>query len=591
MNLVCIGNVAARRMLYGMVCCTFLPGPALDSLAAQVPAVTNAATDAGVGKRADVPVTADNTAAETPATKKSAIRLPRPSFAELQAAGAVIGQIHIDNQNIFDLEDPRENNSLFRLANKLHIRTRENTLRKLLLFNSGEPLSLQRIEETERLLRSNHYLYDVRIEATNYQDGVVDIRVTTRDTWTLEPGISFSRQGGTNTSSVSLKEQNLLGTGITLGVSRSSSVDRKGSEATIANNHAFDGWTILEYQHMNFDDGKGQSARVERPFYALDSRWAAGISASSNETIDSIYNAGSVVGQYRRQYDSGQVYGGMSRGLIDGWAQRYSFGLRYQNDAYRTDPSLPTPGFVPQNQISAGPFVRYEILQDDYKKLKNRNLIERVEYFALGFNASVDLELASTRFGSTRDLWIYKGTVSDGFLYPGGHNLLWTGYARGQYGASGGEHQVMGGAGKYYYVQSRHGVFFASVAADTVTSGDLSDQLLLGGDNGLRGYPLRYQSGVHRALISVEERGYTDWYPFRLFRVGGAIFVDSGRAWGGVNQNTANPGWLSDVGFGLRILSDRSAFGNILHVDLAFPLNREPGTKSYLFSVKTKISF
>ena len=29
-----------------------------------------------------------------------------PSFAELEAAGAVIGEIRIDNRNIFDLEDP-----------------------------------------------------------------------------------------------------------------------------------------------------------------------------------------------------------------------------------------------------------------------------------------------------------------------------------------------------------------------------------------------------------------------------------------------------------------------------------------------------
>ncbi len=579
--LTSLGCIAARYTLCCMVCCGFLLGLMREP----------AAAGAKAGNSSAAPVTSSSASEQSPVTQKSATTSNIPSFAELEATGAVIGQIQIDNQNIFDLNDPRENNFLFRLANKLHIRTREDTLRRSLLFKSGEPLSLQLIEETERLLRNNRYLYSVHIEATNYQDGVVDIKVTTRDTWTLDPGISLSRQGGANSSSVSLKEYNLLGTGIALGINRSSSVDRKGTEATIANNHAFDGWTIMEYRHRNFDDGKGQSARVERPFYALDTRWAAGISASSNEIIESIYNNGNVVGQYRRQSESGQVYGGMSKGLINGWVQRYSAGLRYQNDAYLTDPSLPPPGFVPPDKKLAGPFVRYEILQNDYAKLKNRNLIERTEYFSLGFNASVDLERASTSFGSTQDLWIYSGAVGNGHLYPGGHNLLWSGYARGQYGANGGDHQVMGVAGKYYYVQDRHGVLFASIAADTVTSGDQSDELLIGGDSGLRGYPLRYQSGVHRALISVEKREYTDWYPFRLFRVGGAVFVDSGRAWGGVNQNTANPGWLSDVGIGLRILSDRSAFGNILHIDLTFPINGGPGIKSHQFSFKTKISF
>ena len=47
-----------------------------------------------------------------------------------------------------------------------------------------------------------------------------------------------------------------------------------------------------------------------------------------------------------------------------------------------------------------------------------------------------------------------------------------------------------------------------------------------------------------RDLMNLEERAYTDWYPFRLIRVGGAVFYDGGRAWGGSNPNTANSGLL-----------------------------------------------
>ena len=107
----------------------------------------------------------------------------------------------------------------------------------------------------------------------------------------------------------------------------------------------------------------------------------------------------------------------------------------------------------------------------------------------------------------------------------------------------------------------------------------------------MRGYPLRYQSGEHRALLTVEERVYTDWYAFKLFRVGGAVFYDVGRAWGGPFQNPTNPGWLSDAGFGLRILSDRASFGNILHADVAFPLNPDPSIRSMQFLVKTYANF
>ena len=59
---------------------------------------------------------------------------PVPSFAELEAAGATIGEIRIVNADIFDLDDPKENNALFRLANKLHIQTRAGVIKRSLLF-------------------------------------------------------------------------------------------------------------------------------------------------------------------------------------------------------------------------------------------------------------------------------------------------------------------------------------------------------------------------------------------------------------------------------------------------------------------------
>ena len=96
----------------------------------------------------------------------------------------------------------------------------------------------------------------------------------------------------------------------------------------------------------------------------------------------------------------------------------------------------------------------------------------------------------------------------------------------------------------------------------------------IGGEGGLRGYPRNYQSGERRAVLKLEERLYTDWYPFRLVRVGGAVFYDLGRTWGGVNQNSVNGGWLSDAGVGLRLVLDRASFAKVLHVDIAVPLDR-----------------
>ena len=101
----------------------------------------------------------------------------------------------------------------------------------------------------------------------------------------------------------------------------------------------------------------------------------------------------------------------------------------------------------------------------------------------------------------------------------------------------------------------------------------MSNQLTLGGENGLPGYPANYQSGDRRVVLNLEQRYYTDWYPFRLFRVGGGVFFDTGRAWGGEQAEGVDEGWLSNIGFGLRVFSVRSAFGTVWRLDFAFPIN------------------
>jgi hemolysin activation/secretion protein len=150
---------------------------------------------------------------------------------------------------------------------------------------------------------------------------------------------------------------------------------------------------------------------------------------------------------------------------------------------------------------------------------------------------------------------------------------------------------IMDGSVRYYNEQSKNWLFFTTVAATKGWRLDLDNQVTLGGDNGLRGYPLRYQDGNARALFTIEQRYFTDWYVFRLFRVGGAVFFDAGRTWGQAPLATPSLGMLSDAGFGLRFGNARSGLGNVIHVDLAFPFNGDPTIKRVQFLVQTEHSF
>ena len=173
-----------------------------------------------------------------------------PDAAELERQGAVIGEVFIYNENIFDLEDPEENKQLYRLANKLHIRTQPQVIRQQLLFKSGDPYSQRLLDESARILRSARYLYDASIRPVAFRDGRVDIAVTTRDVWTLNPGLSFSRNGGENTAGVELEELNLLGTGTDLSIAHISGVDRDS--------------TLIEYKDRHVFDTLGESASCVR---------------------------------------------------------------------------------------------------------------------------------------------------------------------------------------------------------------------------------------------------------------------------------------------------------------------------------------
>jgi hypothetical protein len=512
-------------------------------------------------------------------------------FRELEAQGARIGAVRIDTHNIFDLSDPRESGTLFQLANTLHVRTRNDVIREMLLFKPGDRVSARVIEETERILRRSRWLYDVEIRPAAYNDGLVVIDVITRDTWTLDITGKVSRSGGKNTTSFGLKDENFFGTGATLGFSQVSDPDRHGWLFEASYPRAFGGWTRLAYTQGHFNDGSSKIGSIVRPFYALDTRWAAGLEGSDEDRIDPIYNAGDVVAKFRHRLKKGEAFGGWSPGLVNGWTHRYSFGATAHDDAYSLAPGEVAPIPFPVDHKVRGPFARYELVEDRFLRTRNRELIARPEFVAMGLNLSLQVTRSTESWGASQSEWLYSAKATRGFAFPWRHDAQAALVAERNIDSTGKPLSHEGVLLRYFGPQTPYAAFYGSIAGDWIGTAAAPDLLEIGGDTGLRGYPLRYQAGERRALLTLEQRVYTDWYPFRLVRVGGAAFFDAGRAWRGVNQNVENGGWLSDFGVGLRLSVDRAAFANVLHVDVAFPFDREPGIKAVQFVVKSKLTF
>ena len=509
----------------------------------------------------------------------------------LEDDGVTVGEIVLVKEDVFDLEDPEENNWLYRLANKLHIITKDRVIEQQLLFGPGEEFSKRLVEETERILRRNSYLYDAWITPIRREDGVVDLEVRTRDVWTLKPGLSFARSGGENRTMVKLEELNLFGRGQQVFVAREDNVDRDSTVFSFRDRNLGNSWTRLKLQYADSSDGHWNEVSLTRPFYSLDSRWTAGASWSDFDIERRLYQLGEKAAEYRHERQFYSAFGGWSDGLKDGWVRRYTYGAAYERNRFSEVPDPEYPPAIPADREFAYPFFGIEILQDRFETAENRDQIKRTEDFLTGRRFAATLGWADREFGSDRDAALYWLSASETLGDIAKEATLLSANASGRIESGDSRNVLLSVSARYFRQQSDQRTFFASVSGTWGDDLDLDNVVELGGDTGLRGYPLRYQSGDSKVVLTLEQRYFWNLYPFRLVRVGGAIFADAGRTWGRDPLGGENLGWLSDVGFGLRLAPTRTGTQSIIHIDVAFPLNGDDSIDSVQFLVESKRGF
>jgi hypothetical protein len=526
---------------------------------------------AGSAWPACAPAQAQAAAAGAPAASLAPTPIPSPQ--ELQASGAVIGRIIVTPEDIFDTTIHGEDGWLYRTANKLHINTRPGVIRDQLLFESGDPYDARVVQETERILRDNPFLYDATIKAVAYDGHTVDLEVRTKDVWTLNPGINFGRSGGENEFNVHIQEQNLLGTGRSVDLAWDSNVDRDSLTVSFMDPNFLRPFTRLAIAYSDATDGDTKLFSFRRPFYALDTRRSGGVILSDTTFTDYRWQLGKKTGQFLERDQYYEVGSGWSPGLLDGWVNRYTAGVSYHESEFRPDPGKPLAGPLPPDEKFVYPWIGYERVQDAYQERKNFDQIMRTEDVLVGFRAWARLGYASEAFGSDSDALILDSGVRDGRDIGSKQSLFSAAWASGRYEHGEIRNGILGAESRYYLATSARSKFVAHVSGTVTENLDENHQLTLGGDTGLRGYPYAYQAGTAKALLSLEQRYYSKWYPFRLVHVGGAVFFDMGRTWGTDVTGEKSMGLLKDVGIGLRLGSSRSSFGNVIHIDLAFPLD------------------
>jgi hypothetical protein len=517
-----------------------------------------------------------------------------PQSAELERAGATIRAINVTVDNVFDPSDPEEDKKLYRWANKVHIRTRPSVIEAVLLFKIGDRYEARLLEESARTLRARGFLADARLTPRAYdpQTNTVEVDVRVRDSWSLAPDIKLSRSGGENEWALGMSDGNLFGTGKELTIRYSSDVDRDETFMSYGDANVLDSRVRLGAVAANASDGHRRSIAAERPFYSLDTRWALGGSMRDDQRVDTMYDLGEEIDEFRHDVAAISLQGGISSGVVDGRVKRWLFGVASEEDTFRTTLDVPTPLLLPDDRKFVYPWVGWQAIEEDYREMSELEDMGRTEDISLGLNLYFSVGFAERRFGSDRDATLFRSTVQRGWE-PGGPGRLLLLNAGGstRHEDDGLRNSIMFAGAKYYRRNLEKHLLSVSLNALTSNKLDADSQVLLGGDNGLRGYPLRYQAGKHRAILTVEERFYTDFYPWRLFRIGYAVFLDAGRVTGRDPRATPSLGTLYDVGVGLRLSSPRSSGRSIAHVDLAFPLNGDASIDKVQLLFETKTTF
>lgn len=519
--------------------------------------------------------------------------IPQPAEDVEFPEDAVIGEVVYTRYPIFDATDPEENNALFQFVDFLHIDTRPEIIQNQLLFTPGDPLNKRVLMESARVLRNSDYLYDARVWPYRVCGKRVDVEVLTREVWTLSGGASLSRSGGSDETSVSIADSNFLGYGKTFSLARTSSTDRDGIEFGYDDPNVAGSRHTLDLFYADNDDGFHTVLKAERPFYSLDARYAWGVNYNNHERVDDVYELGEDVASFQTNLQRGEVYFGTSPGWQDGVTERWWYGVHTREENYTRVEGEPAPEEFPVGREINYPFIGFDYLEENFIQVSNLNQMHRIEDFNLGDSWGWRLGVADTVFGSDADRLVLETNMRKGWQLNDSTLMQVQTSLEGmwRYSENASEDLLWETNWRWYDgVGKQQGTY---LALDLRLGRNLpvGDELLLGAEEQLRGYPARYQNGDRSFVFTAERRFYTDWHLWRLVRVGGAVFMDIGRAWEAGDENRGATGILADAGFGLRLASSRAQTQQILHIDVAFPFEQHGDIDDMQVLVTARQSF
>ena len=519
--------------------------------------------------------------------------LAQPPESEIRkrvlCAGQAITNIVVLTQPPYTERLPERFEFVRGIVRTLHANTRDNVVRRYLLFEVGDACTELRRAESERILRAQPFFVDARISTFDDGQGGVEIEVETRDEFSLvvSPNVGLTSQF---VRGLRIGESNLAGAAID-----ASMVWRNGG--------AYDdviGLRVIDYQFagrrnelrlngIRRQHGNEYMTELVRPYYTDLQRVAWRMSVGGQTEHFEFLRPGlerNALVSDRRYMTAGAV------ARVGPMGQLKLVGLSYSREHQRTADSpvlLTADAIIPD---SLGP-VPNDFRRQDVSRLNmllgmRRLRFERVQ----GFDALTGAQ--DVRVGAQvgmlvgRSVPLFGGQDADRFfatdIYWGfGGQRSFVGsqmIAEGRLPVGRGiwENVLTGGRLAWYLRPAVHQLTLAQLEWSTGNQVVVPFQLSFNDRNGgMIGYRNSRIPGGQRLVMRAEQRMVIP--NIRNVADGGfALFADVGRLWRGNAPYGVTTPWRASTGISIQAaVPPRSR--RLWRLDFGFPIGGDPDAK------------
>ncbi len=507
-------------------------------------------------------------------------------------SGKTITKIRVVPLTVFGPED-----GFLRFLNVFHIKSKVSAVTNEIQLDAGDTWDQLRVDESARRLRDPVSTGLVAIVPLSAGEGRVELLCVTRDVWSLRMNSSWEFQADKiSFAAVALSENNLLGLRKLLALSFRMNLGEFFVGPVYVDKNMFGKHYDLRLRAgplfgRDSRELEGSESVVDfaRPLWSLDTRWGVGLSWNHRFATER-----SFFGPALRTYDAPEtpeddllpyayrmrkmsIAGSVVRAFGDDhWQERARIGYELASqrpellDGFPDDPVLQqsfVDNVLPRSERTSLLYLGAELFEPRYRNMPNMQSFELAEETRMGLAAELRLGASVRPLGSTTTFFRVTGEL--GYTGAVGDDGLWAVKTAGTTRIEHGKpiDTTTEAVARFATpIVANTGRLVTQVKVSALFRDTQNQFYTLGGENGLRAYPIGFLTGDRRVIWNTELRSKSRQVWF--MRWGVVAYYDVG----GTGDRFHDVSAHHDVGVGLRILTPQ-VNTDVFRIDAAFPVS------------------